>query len=288
VFTGIDLWLFGSRYLVTFRPEDLRMDQALKAFLQREQEPFRVATPLFDLLNTGLLEGIEHVGGYDAIVLKHYSESINVAQRLPLEGPNLVMNIGRYSPLLDLLNVKYYILESSVNLNIAGFELVFQNYKYKVYKSARSLPRSFVVHDTRVIQERNAVFMDMTSSGFRPMSYAIIDQHIAGLPSDAALQSPIPHVLQHTLHKVAIEAHLTKPGLLVLGDVYYPGWQAFVDGRETTIYRANYVMQAVSVPTGEHLVEFYYRPLSLKIGAVVSSMALVCVVGSLYWAYKRS
>ena len=78
--------------------------QELKAFLQSDQEPFRVATPLFDLLNTGMLEGIENVGGNDAIVLKHYSEFINVAQRLPIEQPNLVMNIERYSPLLDLLN----------------------------------------------------------------------------------------------------------------------------------------------------------------------------------------
>jgi uncharacterized membrane protein YfhO len=127
----------------------------------------------------------------------------------------------------------------------------------------------------------------MTSLGFRPRSYAIIDQPIAGLPADATLQSPVPHVVQHTPHKVAIQAQLTQPGLLVLGDVYYPGWQAFVDGRETTIYRANYVMRAVFVPAGEHLVEFSYRPLSLQIGAIVSAMALVGVAGALYWVYKR-
>jgi hypothetical protein len=261
----------------------LRLDQDLKAFLQRDQEPFRVATPFFDSLNTGLLEGIENVGGNDAIVLKHYSEFINVVQRLPIEQPSLVMNIERYSPLLDLLNVRYYILPSSMRIGMAGFALVFQNHKYNLYKNTRALPRSFVVHDARVMQERNAVLLDMTSLGFRPRSYAIIDQPIAGLPSDATLQSPVPHMLQHTLHKVAIKAQLTQPGLLVLGDVYYPGWQALVDGRETTIYRANYVMRAVFVPAGEHLVEFSYRPLSLQIGAIVSAMALVCVAGALYW-----
>jgi hypothetical protein len=286
--TIIDLWLFGSRYLVTFRPEDLRIDQELKAFLQSDKEPFRVATPLFDLLNTGMLEEIENVGGYDAFVLKHYSELINVAQQLPIDRPHILMRIQHYVPLLDLLNVKYYIVASSVSLNLAGLELVFQNHKYKVYKNAGALPRSFVVHDVRVLPERNAALLDMTSRWFRPMSYAIIDQPIAGLPSDATLQSPIPHVLQHTLHKVAIKATLTKPGLLVLGDVYYPGWQAFVDGRETTIYRANYVMRAVFVPEGEHVVEFYYRPLSLKIGAILSLMAFVFVVGWLYWAYTSA
>src|SRR5262249_29730899 len=148
--TILDLWLFGSRYLVTFRPEDLRMDQELKAFLHSDKEPFRVATPLFDLLNTSMLEEIENVGGYDAFVLKDYSEFINVAQQLPINRPHLAMRIQHYSPLLDLLNVKYYILASSVSLNIVGLELVFQNHKYKVYKNLRVLPRSFVVHDARI------------------------------------------------------------------------------------------------------------------------------------------
>ena len=234
-----------------------------------------------------MIEGIENVGGYDAIVLKHYSEFINVTQQLPITRPHILMRIQHYSPLLDLLNVKYYILASSVSLNITGFELVLQNHTYKVYKNTRALPRSFVVHDARVMQERNAVLLEMTSLGFRPRSYAIVDQPIAGLPADAALQSPVPHVVQHTLHKVAMKVQLTQPGLLILGDVYYPGWQAFVDGRETTIYRANYVMRAVFVPAGEHVVEFLYRPRSLQLGAAVSVMALVCVAGALYWAYKR-
>ena len=286
--TVIDLWLFGSRYLVTFRPEDLRMDQELKGFLQHDKEPFRVATPLFDLLNTGLLEEIENVGGYDAIVLKHYSEFINVTQRLPRERPNLSMNIQRYSPLLDLLNVKYYIVTPTMSLNTPGFELVLQNRKYRLYKNTRAFPRSFVVHNVLALKDHNAILQHMTSARFRPMSYVIIDQHIDGLPSEITLPSPVPSVVEHTLHKVTVEAKLTQPGLLVLGDMYYPGWRAFVDARETKIYRANYVMRAVFVPEGEHTVEFSYRPLSLKIGAIVSSMAFICVVGWLCWAYKSA
>lgn len=286
--TVIDLWLFGARYLVTFRPEDLRMDPELKAFFQSEQEPFRVAAPFFELLNIGMLEGIENVGGYDAIVLKHYNEFINVTQRLPLERPNLSMTIQRSSPLLDLLNVKYYIVTPTMSINTPGFELVLQNHKYRLYKNTRAFPRSFVVHNALVLEDRNTILQHMTSSRFRPMSYAIIDQPIDGLLSETTLPNPVPSVVKHALHQVTVKATLTQPGLLVLGDMYYPGWRAFVDARETKIYRANHVMRAVFVPEGEHTVEFSYRPLSLKIGAIVSFMAFVCVVGWLCWAYKNA
>jgi uncharacterized membrane protein YfhO len=76
---------------------------------------------------------------------------------------------------------------------------------------------------------------------------------------------------------------------LVLADVYYPGWKAFVDGKAARIYRPNYVVRAVSVPRGRHLEEFRYEPLSCKIGAIISLAALVLMVGFLIWVNcKRS
>jgi hypothetical protein len=66
----IDLWLFGARYLATFLPDSLQMDKDLKTLLDSDPEPLRVATPGLALLNIGMLEGIESVGGYDAIVFK--------------------------------------------------------------------------------------------------------------------------------------------------------------------------------------------------------------------------
>src|SRR5436189_3171468 len=73
-----DLWHFSSRYLVSFDPRILFMDPQVKAFFKNDTEPFRIATPLAylrnHLLNVGMIEGIENVGGYEAIVLKSYSE----------------------------------------------------------------------------------------------------------------------------------------------------------------------------------------------------------------------
>ncbi len=65
--------------------------------------------------------------------------------------------------------------------------------------------------------------------------------------------------------------------MLFLSDTYYPGWKAFVDGAEQPIYRADFVLRAVSVPSGVHTVRFVYDPLSWKLGLALSGFGLVAL-----------
>jgi uncharacterized membrane protein YfhO len=58
-----------------------------------------------------------------------------------------------------------------------------------------------------------------------------------------------------------------EKSLLVVSDTYYPGWKAFVNGKETKIYRADYAFRAIPLDAGTHRVEFIYDPISLKLGA---------------------
>lgn len=87
---------------------------------------------------------------------------------------------------------------------------------------------------------------------------------------------------------MTLEAELDRPGLLVLGDTWYPGWQATVDGKETKIYPANYVMRAVVLPAGKHRVEFRYRPGSFRTGVLITLAALALGAGLLVWDRRNS
>jgi uncharacterized membrane protein YfhO len=259
------------------------MDRELKAFFKSDKEPFRLATPISTLLNVGLLEGTKDVGGYDQLTLRNYNEFINFSQGLPVDRPNFTMAINRASPMLDLLNVRYYVLDASANAALPYFHLVFRNSRYKVYRNSKALPRSFVVHDARVIKGREDALQAMASPTFNPTSTAIVDEAINGLPGNPALRSPTPKVIEDLPKKIVIQADLKAAGLLVLGDVYYPGWKAFVDGEESRIYRVNHAMRGVFLPMGQHRVEFRYDPLSFKLGAIVSLVSLVLVAGFLLW-----
>ena len=60
---------------------------------------------------------------------------------------------------------------------------------------------------------------------------------------------------------------------MVLSEVYYPAWRAYVDGRPAPVLVADGLLRAVEVPAGEHEVEFRYESWALWAGIAVSAAA---------------
>ena len=78
--------------------------------------------------------------------------------------------------------------------------------------------------------------------------------------------------------RVVAELTTASPGLLVLGDLHYPGWIAEEAGKRLPILRADGWFRAVALPAGTHTVVFRYRPMSFYAGAAVSVAALLTLL----------
>ena len=74
--------------------------------------------------------------------------------------------------------------------------------------------------------------------------------------------------------KVVVAASTNQQGLLILGDQYYPGWRAYVDGHLVPIIRVNHVLRGVALPPGQHEVLFQFAPRSLRTGIWLSVIGL--------------
>ena len=85
-----------------------------------------------------------------------------------------------------------------------------------------------------------------------------------------------------------IQTTSATPAMLLLNDKIEPEWHAFIDGQETPILRANYLMRAVAVPAGPHRVVFKYqstaRGFYLVLGCELAGLLLLGVV---LWSAKR-
>ncbi|MCI0467887.1 MAG: YfhO family protein [Beijerinckiaceae bacterium] len=80
--------------------------------------------------------------------------------------------------------------------------------------------------------------------------------------SIASQVQPSIAIVNYTVNSVDIEVDAPQPGIVVLHDLFYPGWDVYVDGVKKPVLRANVLFRGVEVPRGRHKVRFAFRPLS--------------------------
>jgi Bacterial membrane protein YfhO len=142
----------------------------------------------------------------------------------------------------------------------------------RLYRVREPLPRSYAVGRAQVLEDAPALAL-LQDPSFDPQA----DVVLAGTESPAGLtgRPGTTRVLELRGDRVRIEATLPSQGYVVDVGTWDAGWRASVDGREVPLLRANVAFRAVAVPAGSHRVELVYRPLSVRLGLLVSVIALV-------------
>jgi hypothetical protein len=97
---------------------------------------------------------------------------------------------------------------------------------------------------------------------------------------------------KYGLNEISYTSHNSREGLAVFSDIYYPlGWKAYVDGKETPIIRANYVLRALRLPAGDHKIDFKFHPQKFYTGntiAGISSFLLYAlIIGAIVYVVRR-
>jgi hypothetical protein len=184
-----------------------------------------------------------------------------------------------------------------------------------VWRMNRTLPRAWIVHEVETLtplpfplrianvddRTRDVVFPDRKPRDF---SRQAVVETTEPLPTFEATPSSTnaPESCRITAYEpthVVIEATLTQPGLVVLSDAWFPGWEAIVrtaaaPGNEPTtqpakIHRTNRVLRGVWLPAGQHTIETRYRPASFVRGAAISgcTWAALAVLGLVLLTQRR-
>jgi len=168
------------------------------------------------------------------------------------------------------------------NFLSAKAKIVYDDGETEVLKNSDYLPRTFVVHRAEKIFEPEKIFDELKDSNFDIRENIIIEKDLP----DSQLtgnESPVEDgstakISDYKDEQVKIDANMQNPGFLVLLDQYYPGWKAFVDGKEAEIYPTDYVFRSIYLEKGKHKVEFIYDPLSYKIGKYITLATILLLI----------
>jgi uncharacterized membrane protein YfhO len=133
-----------------------------------------------------------------------------------------------------------------------------------------------MVYSARVIMKETEVKSLMEKPDFDPSRIAVFEDDPQFPLSDTTYTREWTSTISsYSLNQLSIDVSTPKNGFLVLSEMYYPGWHAYIDGVRRPLYRTDWNLRAVPVESGKHRVEVRYEPESFARGAMISSATLI-------------
>ena len=169
----------------------------------------------------------------------------------------------------------------------------------QIRRNRNEAPRAWVVHDVRWLETTAEMSMDARNRAMLEMVYAgdpiwhdprrlVFDPRIfawADRDDERELRPYLSRqpprstetvtVTYPTPQRAELEVVLESPGLVILADLHYPGWELTIDGRPAPIYRVNRLMRGAAVPAGTHRLVYSYAPRSFQVGRVASILGMI-------------
>ena len=260
----------------------------LTEYLAPRMKGWRVSGTQEILSDSEALRGnILKVQQYEPLPLKRIFEYLEVAfgRKVPFGewiGVTAVDHSRINHKLLNFISVQYIVSNNEEStkqapegwIKITPLAATISN----IWKNPSALPRGYVVGKVVKVNlsaEKSEVARKL--SRLDPETQVILENDI--LPSGPRQTYTPALTIEDTPNRLVFEVKTEYPGYLVLCDAWYPGWSGEVDGRSTSVLRANHAFRAVALPEpGHHRIIFSYEPLGMKIGFLISSSTIVLLV----------
>jgi hypothetical protein len=258
-------------------------------FLQKDKSLFRIMTYGKFMTHSFLPFEIHDAGGYASSYPRRYAEFLHLSQQgldIPLPGhySRWVAFTTFGSPLLDLINVKYLLIPPYGSANLPKLELVYDK-EIKIYKNKAFSPRIFFVPTYSLKNSSKDAYSaigNCTATDFREKvileTLPPPDFVQNNSTTEHTMNSKI-NIISYQANRIELEVSTNMKAFLVISDSYHPGWKANVDGQETKILRANYIMRAIPVEQGNHRVTLIFRPKLLISGFIITAVGWTVLIG---------
>lgn len=147
------------------------------------------------------------------------------------------------------------------------------------YSSSVDSSRCAFISVSRVEPDTATAVAALFREDFDPAAVALVERESvpAGTPSDVAATEA--RIVTDRSNELTVEVSALSDGVLVLYDSFDPDWRVDVDGQRVEMVRTNGLFRGVRLVAGQHTVRFAYRPSSLIVGAIISGITLVSLVG---------
>jgi hypothetical protein len=283
VLITLDVWTINRRYL---NNDSFKANPARQFFAETPAEKsiaadkgyFRVL-PLTEGITQGARTSyrFNSLGGYHGAKLRRYQDLVDYQLEFELQDFIKKAQEGNFDwagiGTINMLNTKYLIAGAESNA-------VFENPEANGHAW---VPSQLVpVGSNKEEMDKLGTLNTKTQATINTQEFG---EQAAGVG--------VITLTKQEPNKLAYRAEMTKTGLAVFSEIYYPaGWTATIDGKEAPILRANYLLRGLHIPAGTHEIVFTFAPASYtatKTPMILFQYALVLLlIAGLVTTYRKS
>jgi hypothetical protein len=254
------------------------------------------------LANAHTMYELSSVDGYEICLrrIKEFLGDLSVDDMAAVQFPArrvLDTNDRR----IDMLNSKYMIVSQwdplyrEFRKQTDRFRLLYSAGDSDVYENLNSLSAAFVVpaNGIEVIPDGSRQLTRLKDPAFDPLKSVVLERPLNETmrstdTPEISTASPVEWVLRRS-GDFELNVRTAAAGVLVISQIFYPGWRAFVDGKPAEVLPADFALTSIPIPPGSHHVRFEFISPAFRIGLLISLFTLtllvaICVKGRMRYA----
>lgn len=289
IVTIFELFRFGQKFTPFTKISSIFPQTQTTQFLEEQERPFRIMTTDRRILhpNTSTVYGLESVDGYDPLYLESYSKLVsswqsNQAKTEPTSFNRIITPQKINSPVIDFLNVKYIL--SFDQIPDPRFVKVFEEGQTKVYENKNVLPR-FYFPETIIKVASDQEELNHLLTTRSDLVVTAVSKEFEFTPKSKVSGSV--KITKYSDQEILLSTSSSIEAPLIISNINYPGWQAYVDEKKQEIKTVNYLQQLVSIPEGEHELKLKFEPRSFYNGLYLSLLGLILTAFASYLIWKK-
>jgi hypothetical protein len=231
-----------------------------------------------------MLFGLEDVDGYNPVQSVRFWSFLRKADPKNIKYNAAFLN-RPHSFVRNLLQINWVTGAAVHSARLRGTltRMVVREGRWGLYRSEAVTPRASVVTGWHTVATPDDALRDVTAERFHYPSQAVLEPH-DGFPQSQGTRGNGTAVYTELGDQAArIEVNAPAPAIVLIRNIYDPGWNATVDGVSRPVMPVDYVDQGVFVTGGHHVIELGYNDPNVGYGLLGSALVL-----ALFWAGARA
>ena len=215
---------------------------------------------------TGINFGIFHGDFYGSFLLRRQKELV---ERLT----------GKWK-YFDMLNIKY-IFASKEFLGKTPYPaaVIHKRGEFIIFKNPSCLPRAFVVRKVKTYKTSEEALNFLVSPRFKPQEEVLVPEN----QFSKKLKEPLSpgstedkcEIKGYKANSISLKVNLKEPGVLVLLENFFPGWEAKVNGVKRDVVEADYAFMGIPLEQGVQKVEMNFTHPGFLLGIKITSFTFL-------------